>query len=671
MKSLIVFFVAILAVPCFAIPQLINYQGTLTSTTGVPLDTTVTISFAIYSAENGGSLLWTETHSSVSVSRGLFNVSLGIVTALPDVFAGNCWLGTTIGSDGEMSPRKPILSVSHAFRVGTVDGASGGTVAGNINITGKASIGIGNVNDGSYAFVTGSDNLVTGDHAVVLGGANNRARGAFSVVAGGGGAPADSNRATGNYSSVLGGKRNHAPQPFSTVGGGYYNWALGQYAVVPGGSDNYCGGNFSTIAGGDSNYSMYEHVVIAGGHRNFIEGESSTCGGGNDNRINNAEFSTVSGGYSNYIAGDYATVSGGNNNSAGGINATISGGFENNASAASATIGGGYQNTASVAGATVSGGYYNDADGAAATISGGYENFADGYIATVGGGRNNKARGDYSVVAGGGGVHEADSNSVQGTASAIGGGRGNFVADDFSTIAGGHDNSIFGNFSTVAGGDSNDILDLANYATIGGGYANMIAGDYSVIPGGTGNIVSGDYTVGCGSAINVAANNALIFGDGSETFSIGMSNSANFLVNNGFRIWTDNPVSSNIGVRVVGGGTSWISLCDSTTKMNRMPADGIAILDKISAMPIDQWNYKHQPNGPEHIGPMAQDFWSAFHLGTDSLGIETIDADGVLFAAVKELVKQNQDMKSEIVALRALLQSQRAGDKQTNLEVEK
>ncbi len=158
-----------------------------------------------------------------------------------------------------------------------------------------------------------------------------------------------------------------------------------------------------------------------------------------------------------------------------------------------------------------------------------------------------------------------------------------------------------------------------------------------------------------------------MFGDGSEPFSIGMSNSANFLVSNGFRIWTDNPVSSNIGVRVVAGGTSWISLCDSTTKMNRTHTDGHDVLDKISDMPIDQWNYKHQPNGPRHIGPMAQDFWSAFHLGTDSLGIETIDADGVLFAAVKELISRCNQLENQNITLQKQIQSLLADDKQAIL----
>ncbi|MBK8129631.1 MAG: hypothetical protein IPK53_12275 [bacterium] len=50
---------------------------------------------------------------------------------------------------------------------------------------------------------------------------------------------------------------------------------------------------------------------------------------------------------------------------------------------------------------------------------------------------------------------------------------------------------------------------------------------------------------------------------------------------------------------------------------------------------------------------MAQDFWNAFQLGSDSLGISTIDADGVLFAAVQELAKLNQDKSEEIAELKA------------------
>ena len=177
--------------------------------------------------------------------------------------------------------------------------------------------------------------------------------------------------------------------------------------------------------------------------------------------------------------------------------------------------------------------------------------------------------------------------------------------------------------------------------------------------------MAGNHSIGVGTNINCNADSSFVFGDGSETFNIGADNTANFLVNSGFRIWTANPVSSNIGTRLAAGGSSWIALSDSNMKTNRIAANTQDILNRISELPMEQWNYKHQAGGPQHIGPMAQDFWKAFHLGDDSLGIETIDADGVLFAAVQELAKENEALRSELARqiselaeLKALVRSQ-------------
>ena len=45
---------------------------------------------------------------------------------------------------------------------------------------------------------------------------------------------------------------------------------------------------------------------------------------------------------------------------------------------------------------------------------------------------------------------------------------------------------------------------------------------------------------------------------------------------------------------------------------------------------------------------MAQDFSSAFGLGESSTSITTVDADGVLFAAVQELAKENERLKQAL-----------------------
>ena len=66
-----------------------------------------------------------------------------------------------------------------------MDGASGGTINGDVNITGKANIGSSNSNSGTLAFVAGESDSATGDHSVIGGGINNTANDSTGVVAGG------------------------------------------------------------------------------------------------------------------------------------------------------------------------------------------------------------------------------------------------------------------------------------------------------------------------------------------------------------------------------------------------------------------------------------------------------------------------------------------------------
>ncbi len=107
------------------VPQLINYQGKLTKSTGAPLDTTISIVFTIYNAEVGGIALWIETQSTVVVDKGIFNVLLGSTTPVPDsVFDGTIrYLGVTVGGDPEIIPRKPMVSVPYAYRAGSGGGS--------------------------------------------------------------------------------------------------------------------------------------------------------------------------------------------------------------------------------------------------------------------------------------------------------------------------------------------------------------------------------------------------------------------------------------------------------------------------------------------------------------------------------------------------------------------
>ncbi len=483
-----------LAFNAYAIPHLINYQGQLTSLTGTPLDTTVTMTFTLYSTAAGGIPLWTETYSPVIVGDGLFNVQLGSLVPLGDYFIADRWLGITVGGNSEMTPRQPITSVASAYRVGTLDWASGGYITSSVNILGELQVGDANTITSSEGLVVGSDNVVNSFRSSITGGSDNllTTSAVHSHIGGG-----TDNDAHGQNSVIGGGQGNFAEGDYSAITGGRFNRTQFN-SFVGGGVGNTCLGSVNVISGGDSN------VVYAGGH--------NVIGGGSGNEIDSIAYGTIAGGQINRVAADYGTVSGGFGNSATGYASVVAGGQSNSAS------------------------------GQEAVVSGGDHNAASGYRSFVAAGGNNEAASNYCF----------------------------------------------------AGGNNSHALH-------------------------SGAFVWGD---GWGTNLTSSAN---------DQFSVRASG--------GYRLFSNN--NHLAGVTMAAGGNAWIAVSDSTKKRNIRLSDTKAVLTKISELPIKEWEYKSEAEGTEHIGPMAQDFWNAFGLGSDSLGIETIDADGVLFAAVQELASQN------------------------------
>ena len=99
---------------------------------------------------------------------------------------------------------------------------------------------------------------------------------------------------------------------------------------------------------------------------------------------------------------------------------------------------------------------------------------------------------------------------------------------------------------------------------------------------------------------------------------------------------------------------------DRNLKENFEEVDYQKILSQVGDMNVTQWNYKEIRGN--HMGPMAQDFYKAFGLGTSDKSIATVDADGVAFASIKALLeqieqleKENATMKSDIADIKAML----------------
>jgi len=107
------------------IPQQITYQGLLTDAAGVPIEGAQVLTFTLYDAEIAGTALWTETHLSVAVSKGLFTAILGSSgSALNLAFDSPYWLGIKVGSDAEMTPRTPLTSTPYSVRAAVADSAN-------------------------------------------------------------------------------------------------------------------------------------------------------------------------------------------------------------------------------------------------------------------------------------------------------------------------------------------------------------------------------------------------------------------------------------------------------------------------------------------------------------------------------------------------------------------
>jgi hypothetical protein len=380
------------------VPQMINYQGKLTSPSGAPVNDTVPMVFSIYSDEGGTNLLWTETQTTVIVDKGVFNVLLGSVNPIPDsVFNGSVrYLGVKVESDPEITPRKPMVSVPYAYRASSVGGGSDDkwkfriTDTADTSITTRGNWGIARYGATLYGDMDSTHvnlgvSCTTGisthsnKYCTVAGGLANTASESATTVGGG-----YRNIASGFIATVAGGDSNIASNNFATVGGGHINSASNSYAFVGGGYFNTASGTSATVGGGEGNAASYGDATVGGGTGNVASGYAATVGGGS----------------SNDASGPQTTVAGGSGNTASGNLASVGGGLLNTANSTNATVGGGYGDTASGVDATVGGGTINTASGSTATVGGGGHNTASGWSATVAGGYYNTASGDQSFAAG-------------------------------------------------------------------------------------------------------------------------------------------------------------------------------------------------------------------------------------------------------------------------------
>lgn len=93
------------------------------------------------------------------------------------------------------------------------------------------------------------------------------------------------------------------------------------------------------------------------------------------------------------------------------------------------------------------------------------------------------------------------------------------------------------------------------------------------------------------------------------------------------------------------------TLSDVHAKDSFAPVDPAAVLAALDAMPIRSWSFKDDTGAARHVGPTAQDFHAAFGFGDSPTRIATVDADGVAFAAIQALSRENRALRQDLANL--------------------
>ncbi len=190
---------------------------------------------------------------------------------------------------------------------------------------------------------------------------------------------------------------------------------------------------------------------------------------------------------------------------------------------------------------------------------------------------------------------------------------------------------------------------LGDYSWSMGSYSQ--ASGTHAIAIGTQVYASGIYSIAIGAGADTNyKDGSVVIGDDTyfQTAYASADNQLTMRFSGGYRFWSSYP-DSTAGVYMRHGQSGWSNYSDRNKKENFQSVDGESLLSKISKIPVTTWNYKRTDTSVRYMGPMAQDFYAAFHLnGDDSLGISTISIDGVNFAGVQALEKRTGEMKKMI-----------------------
>ncbi|MGQ9734963.1 MAG: tail fiber domain-containing protein [Candidatus Bipolaricaulia bacterium] len=256
----------------------------------------------------------------------------------------------------------------------------------------------------------------------------------------------------------------------------------------------------------------------------------------------------------------------------------------------------------------------------------------------------------------------------------IGGLRSNTVAVGVvgATIAGGGAiacisppcyNEVSANLGTVSGGMANLASGIG--ATVCGGQDNTASGVDSTACGGAFNTAAGEYSFASGFRANAIHDGTFVWADSNALdFSSTAANEFSARATGGVRFVSaiDGAGNPTAGVYLAPGSNAWSAISDRELKENFIPVDGRLILERLSLIPITEWNMRSQDPSIRHIGPMAQDFYAAFRLGESERYINSSDADGIALISIQALYELSLEKDEQIQELGQELEELRASN---------
>ncbi|MGB7924502.1 MAG: hypothetical protein WCF57_14770 [Pyrinomonadaceae bacterium] len=262
-------------------------------------------------------------------------------------------------------------------------------------------------------------------------------------------------------------------------------------------------------------------------------------------------------------------------------------------------------------------------------------------------------------------------------------GGSNSTASGLYALAFGDTNSA-SSTSSIVFGSGNEVKGAAGFAA---GAANRVCDTYGVAFGNKaqsgGPLINGKCDP---ETFNIRGLAAVAMGynvtaDQDHTTALGK-----FASNNGFSgtfIWSDgaavasadtfrNTANNEFAARATGGfrfrtnltGTTGCNLpagsgvfnCTSSrfTKENFLLVDGEDVISRLRGIPVSTWNYIAEGKDVRHMGPMAEDFFKSFNLGTGNTSIGVQDLAGVSLASIKALDERTLQLQQKTVEVERL-----------------